>query len=197
MTLPTRFLLLAPTIYPVTLEEAKIHLRLEDSDEEDLLIENLIIAATEQAEKFLDRKLITQTWQLFADNFWSEELTIPYPPLQSVTHIKYYDSGGTLTTMPGADYVVDTKKQPGRIVAAPNLVWPSVEADRINAVEIQFVCGYGADGSFVPGSIKAAILLMIAHFFEHRQEVIVGTISSEINKNAEWLMWPFRDLRDL
>ena len=194
----------APSAYPVTLEEAKIHLRLADLAEEDSIVSYLITAATEQAEAFTQRRFITQTWKLLFDSFpskltptedWPGAIRLPYPPLQSITHVKYYDTNSTQQTLTaGTNYVVDTGTQPGRIVPAPQLIWPSVQTEKLNAVEIKFVCGYGAAAA-VPASIKAAILLILAHYYEYRQEVVTGTIVTKIPMASEWLLWPYRDLR--
>lgn len=191
----------APETFPVSLEEAKIHLRLGDLDEEDDLIEVLIAAATEQAEIFTGRRLITQEWTYYQDSFASDtcdgSILLPYPPISEVTTVKYYDSAGTLTTLvKDTDYSVDIVSMAARIRPAPQRVWPVTQLDKMNAVVIDFTSGYG-EGANVPGSIKAAILLILAHFYEHRQEFIVGSIVTPIPKNSEWLLWPYRYIRNL
>lgn len=191
-------LVTAPTSQPISMEEAKIHLRLGDQDEEDLLIETFLAAATEQAEEFTRRRFVTQTWKVFMDEFQCDSddaILLPYPPTQSITHVKYYDVSGTLVTLVNnTDYVLDSKRKPARLLPASNVVWPTVQTDKPNAVEIQFVCGYGTP-SVVPSSIKAACLLILANLFEHRQELIVGNIVNQIPKASEWLLWPYRDFR--
>lgn len=190
----------APTTYPVSLEEVKLHLRLADQSEEDALLTILIDAATAQAELFTQRRFVSQTWKLYLDSWPGDGvILLPYPPLQSVTYIKYYDTQGTLQTLSTSDYVVDSNNFPARIVPAPQLVWPSLQTDKVNGIEIKFISGYlnTTAVNALPGSIKAAILLIVAHFYEHRQEFITGTIIAKVPMASEWLLWPYRDIREL
>lgn len=201
-------LTVAPENYPVTLEEAKAHLRLGDSTDEDPIVEALIAAATEQAEIFTARRFVEQTWKLYGDTFsqlttcGSAAIQIPYPPLVEIDSVKYYDTQGTLRTLvEDTDYQVETFSEPARISPMPGTVWPSTEANKLNAVEISFICGYVDDDVdtenrlLIPYSIRAAILLILAHLFEHRQEFVVGSIIAKIPMTSEWLLYPYRDLR--
>lgn len=193
-------LVTAPTEYPVTKEEAKAHLRYED-DEEDALVNTLIAAATDSAETFTRRRLVTQTWKLFLDDFprcqedyyFPGEIALPFPPLQSVTHVKYYNSDGALTTISSADYLVLPNDLPGRVTPIVGNSWPYDVQYRPDAVEVQYVCGYGA-ASAVPAAIKQAILLILGHLYENRQEVSPNQLYN-IPLGAEYLMWPHRDFR--
>lgn len=192
----------APTTYPVTLEEAKIYLKLNDISEEDSLVTELIQTATEQVEAFTERRLITQTWRYLLDVFppldyrakWPGAILLPFPPCQSVTWVKYYSTSGTFTTMTsGTDYVAEKDSQPCRVVPAPNIPWPSTQTDRTNAVEVKFVCGYGAAAA-VPGSIKIAIKRILLSYFDNRG-AYVDTRLNVMPEVSERLLWPYRDLR--
>lgn len=191
----------AATEYPITKEEAKTHLRFED-DEEDALIISLITAVTEHVELFLRRRLITQTWKLFLDDFprcaapeaWPGAIYLPYPPTQSVTWVKYYDTGGNLTTLSaGTDYLVLSDDTPARVVPAPDTIWPNTQLDRPDAVEIKFVCGYGARAA-VPKGITQAMLILLTHWFENRQVALPVTLS-HVPMGVENLLWAYRDFR--
>ena len=193
----------APSALAVSLEDAKAFLRYE-STEEDALVTNLIEAVTVQAESFTRRKFIQQTWRLAMDDFprypsgkydWIGQISLPFPPAISVSHVKYYDSAGTLQTLtPNTDYLVLAEDMPARIVPAPNQVWPDVMVDRADAVQIDFVCGYGAAASNVPAGIRQAMLIMLAHYFENRQAVAPVQMH-ELPLACEHLLWPYRDLR--
>jgi len=89
----------APTAEPVSLEEAKWHLRI-DTDDNDYIIEGLIKAAREHAEAVLNRALLSQTWCMYLEDWPDDEdyIEIPYPPLQSITSIIYTDYNGALNT---------------------------------------------------------------------------------------------------
>lgn len=76
----------APTIEPITLAEAKLHLRVDSADD-NTLITALIITARQLAEREVRRAFITQTWQMYLDSA-KAEIEIPKPPLQSIESIK-------------------------------------------------------------------------------------------------------------
>lgn len=156
-----------PTGEPVTLEEAKLHLRV-DTDADDALITALIKAARQWCEDFQNRSYITQTitWKL--DEF-PEEFIVPRPKLQSVASIKYIDTNGTEQTLDGSYYDVDIYSEPARISLAYGKSWPALRGD-INSVEVIYNAGYG-DADSVPDRIKAAIKLFIAHLYENRENV--------------------------
>src|SRR5512137_379977 len=93
--------------------EVKGHLRLITEEERDRVEQVLIPAATSWAETATGRALITQTWKLLLDGFpsglggWlggyvttgaASAITLPKPPLQSVTTVKYVDESGVLQT---------------------------------------------------------------------------------------------------
>jgi uncharacterized phiE125 gp8 family phage protein len=175
-------LITAPLEHPVTLAEARQHLRVT-STAEDALILSLIYAAVEHAETFTARALITQTWELSLDAFRGSEIELPKPKLQSVTSVKYIDLDGAEQTVPAADYQVDTISEPGRIKLVPTASWPSVK-EQLNAITIRFVAGYGLSAA-VPFQIKAAILLLVQY---HEQRDALG----KILEAAERLLWPSR-----
>ena len=168
-----------PAAEPVSLAEAKLHLRV-DGDAEDSLIALQISAVREQVELEARRSLMTQTlavrlaeWPLY------DRLALPQPPLQSVTHIKYTDEDGTLFTMSASDYVVYPDPEPGHIVLKSSTNWPSVDLMPGESIVITYVAGYGA-ATAVPARYKQAILLLLGHWYENRESVVVGTITGEL-----------------
>jgi len=158
---------------PVSLAEAKQHLRVLTGDE-DALITALVLAATAHLDGragILGRALVTQTWDLRLDCFprfqWGARIELPMPPLQSVTSIKYLDDTGTETTIDPGDYVVEPGHYLGRIRPAYGLTWPTAR-DETGAVRIRFVAGYGTAAD-VPPPIKHAILLLVGHWWINRE----------------------------
>lgn len=163
-----------PAEMPVTLDEAKRHLRVLNNAE-DTLITALIAAATQHLEGrggILGRALVTQTWDMRIDAFprsHKGRIELPMPPLQSVTWIKYVDAAGAEVTLPAERYVVDAQHMIGRVRPAYGTQWPSALDDE-GAVRIRFVAGYGAAGA-VPDPIKQAILLLVGHWWINREAV--------------------------
>lgn len=160
-------LITAPTVEPVTLEQAQAQLR-NTSSSDETMIEMLITVARQHVEGMLHRALITQTWDLYLDAFPCHEIRIPLPPLQSVTHVKYDDENGDEQTWSDDDYTVDTVNQPGWVLPVEGVPWPTT-FNGVNTVRVRFVAGYPPDTgdspadqrANVPGPIKQAILLGI------------------------------------
>ena len=188
-TPPLRLKLITPPKFePVTVAEAKLHARIDET-EDDTLVADLIATAREMAETYTRRVFVTQTWQALLDQFpRSNALELPKPPLFSVTHIKTYDDSDTPATLAPSNYFVDTATEPGRIVlrdAASS--WPSV--DRVaNGVEIQFVAGYGQP-SAVPNSIKQGILQILMHLYDNRGDASAQPPNSAYAALASERFW--------
>lgn len=151
---------IAPTSEPLSLAEAKLQARIA-IDDEDSLLNSYIIAAREAAEGHLGRGLLTQTWKLTLPAF-AETIWLPMAaPLQSVTSVKYYDTTGTLTTLAGTVYTVDTTSRPGKIMRAVNQSWPALQGGRLGGlVEITYIVGWTAK-DLIPERIKQGMRLYV------------------------------------
>jgi uncharacterized phiE125 gp8 family phage protein len=138
---------------------------------EDTLISGLIQAAREYCEAITRRALATQTIKAFLDNFPCRDyIELPRPPLQSVTSVKYKDSAGTETIMAlTTGYLVDSESNIGRIVLPYGVPWPSATLYPINPIRVEYVAGYYASNP-IPETIRQAMLLLIGHWFVHRDE---------------------------
>ncbi len=182
----------APTVEPVTVTEAKQHLRIDDSfyEYETDLIAALIQTARELAEQHTRRAFITQTWTINLDGWPAgDEVVLPFSELISVTSVKHYDNDDTESTF--TDYSVDTGDG-GRIVLDSGSTWPTEELRPRSPIAIIFVAGYGAAASAVPKSIKQAILMMVGHLYENRERVIIGTGVNEIPFAVDDLLRSYR-----
>ena len=192
----TRILKTAPTVEPLTLTEAKEQIRVT-WDEENNLINLLIAVARMRIEEYINRALITQTWNMYLDAFPAKNAAIEIvpTPLISVTSIAYTDEDGAAQTLTeNTDFTVDKHLTPGRIVPIYAGSWPIVRTIP-NAVTLEFVSGYGATAASVPSPIRQAMLLLIGHLFEHRESVNIGNIVNVIPQTVEWLCSPYRDWR--
>lgn len=152
-----------PSTEPVSLAEAKLHLRV-DQDTEDDLIGSLIVAARMDCEARLQRTLINTAWEWTLDAF-GDLGAVPMPPLVSTTSISYYDDAGALQTLGSGAYRVDAAGEPGRV--EPVGQWPTAQ-DRLNAVTVAYQAGYGADAANVPAPIRQWILLAIGDMYANR-----------------------------
>jgi len=178
-----------PTSTVISLSEAKAFLRIDsDYDDDNTYITSLINVATQVVEEFTRRRLMTQTYNIFYDEF------PPYIDLQvgdvaSVTHIKYYDADNTLQTLAASNYDVDTKVRPGRIYQSENGDFPNTY-ERPNAVEVEFIVGGTA--SDVPAPIIQSIYIIVGRYFENRQDVVMGTQVNELPLMVDHLLTPYR-----
>lgn len=177
-----------PACHPVTLAQAKAQCRVDGSDE-DAVFTGLIGAATSWVERKIGRSLITQEWRYTRDSFPRYLLCLPMPPLQAdasedVT-ITYYDTNGTSTTLDDAEYTVDADSEPARI--EPETSWPATE-ERIAAVTVTYTAGYGNSPEDVPMPIRQAILLLVGHWYQNREDVVTGTITGQLENSVDALL---------
>lgn len=167
-------LITAPTALPVTLAEAKLHLRVTHTDE-DTLISALIVSAVAGAEHETGRALMAQTWEVTLDAF-PAAIELTRPPVQSVTSITYADVAGQQTVLPIAQYALDAADEFGfaYVVPAYGGEWPETR-EEINAVKVRFVSGY-ATADDVPSPIKSWILLQVGAMYAHRESEVQGQL---------------------
>ncbi len=188
-------LITPPTVEPVSLAEAKAHLRVDISDD-DTLISSLITTARSHLEDSFRPKavMINQTWEYIADG-WpaSDTLELRPRPLQSVTSIKYTDAAGVETTFSSTNYLVDTYSRLGRVRLKTASSWPSVTLRELNGLAVRFVAGYGAAGSAVPIQLRQAILLYVGHWYENREPILTtGMMPMKLEKTIDALVANWR-----
>ncbi len=191
----------APAEEPVTLVEAKAQLRVVTADD-DTHITRLTKVARERVEAMARRQLVTATYELTLDRFPVQSSTryvssygrvlsldpilLPRPPIQSVTKVEYYDEANVKQTWAATKWQADLRDEPGRLLPVEGESWPTTK-DRLGAVIVTYVAGYGA-ASAVPEVIKQAILLIVAELYERREEAVIGTIVSPAVLAAERLL---------
>lgn len=175
------------TSEPLTLQEVKDHLRVTLSDE-DGLITRLLRTALEYVQDATNKQLVETTYTYRRDTFprGSRELKLPVGPVSEVLEVRYIDLAGNEQTMDEADYHASLDREPASVVPAYNEVWPAARRQR-DAVAVQFTAGYG-DPSDVPDRFKEAMLLLIGHWYEYRQEVVEGAIPTTIPKGVDALL---------
>lgn len=167
-------LITAPAEAVVTLAEAKLHCRVDGTDE-DAQLTLMIGAAVQAAQNRTGRALVTQTWELALDSFPASEIELPMPPVQSITSIKYLDLNGYTQTLASTEYALDNYgSQRHWVIPAAGAEWPET-LDAANAVKILFVAGFGAPAA-VPADIKAWLLLAIGTLYAQRESVAQGQI---------------------
>lgn len=166
----------APGTEPLTLAEAKLHCKVDGTDD-DTLITALIVAARQQAEHRTGRALITQQWEYTLESF-PARIDLPMPALVSVQSVKYLDENGALQTLASTEYQVVISELVGYIQPAYGKSWPSCRVQP-DSVVVAYTCGYG-DAAAVPVSIKSWIKMAVATLYSQREAIITGTIVAEV-----------------
>lgn len=174
----------APAVEPISASDAKTWLKVTSSAD-DTLITNLIVAARQEVENYCNIKLISQTvaeyFSAFPEN--RGELVLRFPLVASISSVAYVDTSGANQTF--ASYNADLSSQPARLWPNAQTEWPSTK-EQLKAVTITYVCGY-ANAAAVPDAIKTAMYLMIARWYENREDSV-----KMLPTAAEKLLNPYR-----
>lgn len=175
----------APTELPVTIQEAKRHLRIPQGvDTWDILISSLITAATTWAENYTQRRFVQATVRQWHDQFPSDQSPVMLQAnivTDDVTfEVNYWDADDVSTVLvKDTDYKVETIQEPGSIYLTPNTFWPTTKSGKRNAVRITYKAGYGA-ASAVPYELKQAILLIMASWYEQPSDFEMTVTTSAV-----------------
>ena len=161
-------LVTAATVWPVTTDEVNEQLRIDSGDDAQL-INRLIAAATSYVDGLgvLGRAMINQTWRQVVQNPGSK-VDLRMHPVQSLSAVKYYDASGVLQTDTLGNYRLIAGDIWAYVKPTSGNIWPTAY-DRPDAIQIEFVAGYGAAAENVPDGIRHALMMLIAHWYEHRE----------------------------
>lgn len=169
-------LVVAPTVEPVSLAEARAHLRLDNTDDDGILA-GYILAARRFAEGYIRGAIVTQTWDYTINERWPlmrlecgyyrHRIELPLHPVQSVTSISYVDDNGVTQSLSGSMYTAHLLGSVPYIDQAYNQSWPSVRAVS-DAITVRFVAGYLPEK--VPDEIRAAILLHVESLYDRCED---------------------------
>jgi uncharacterized phiE125 gp8 family phage protein len=196
-----------PSVEPVSLEQARAHLKLDATGSpathpDDALVTALIKAARRRVENETGLALIRQKWRLTLEQFpidvrGRQRMELPLMPTREVSAIRYVDADGE-TQQWGAEspneswrLIAGGLHRGGLVVPFYGVVWPTTRAQP-DAVEIEFYAGFGADADDVPAELKHALLLDLGHLYENREASVLGAASAPLPLGWEALVWPWR-----
>lgn len=182
-----------PASEPVSLTEAKAHLRLEITAD-DAYVGGLISAARAAIETRYSRQMVTATYTATFDGFpgEGEPICLPLSPLRSVTSIEYEDTAGDTQTLDPADYVVVAGREPSAVYPAYATIWPYT-LEQAGVVRVTFTAGHGTAAD-VPAFVRQAILLLVGHWYERRELIVIGR-SAPVPLSVEWMLQGYADGR--
>ena len=182
-------LVTGPSSEPITLGEAKLYLRVDDSTE-DALITAIITAARRKFENDTYHYLMPQTWELYLNQneINAEQISINKSDITAISSVKYYDQSNTQQTLSTNDYQTAIQGRPYSI----QLTTVPQVYNRLEAMVIRFTLGY-TNAAAVPEDIKTAIKTLIGTLYENRQTVVTGTQVNEVPDTYRFIMENYRN----
>jgi uncharacterized phiE125 gp8 family phage protein len=161
-------LLTPPAAEPVSLAEAKLYLRIDGADEDDL-VRALIVAARLLIEAASGKLLIHQTWRFVLDA-WpvSGTARLPLGPVSQIIAARVFNALGMPTIVAVSALALETGADPPAIWVQSAVPGPG---RAVAGIEIDVLAGFGAAGASVPEPFRQAILMMVARWFEQRGDV--------------------------
>jgi uncharacterized phiE125 gp8 family phage protein len=190
----------APTEEPISIEQARLHLRLDVNDDspptnpDDSLLEAQIPAAREWCEGWAERAFAAQTLELALDAFPSGAIALPRSPVISVESVKYLDTAGDEQTLPAEEYALDNYAEPALLAPAYGATWPAART-AINSVRVRYLAGFttgdSPDEAPLPFAVRAAMLLVLGHLYENRENSAQVKLE-DIPLGARALLLPYR-----
>ena len=180
-------LITEPAIEPVTLDEAKLFLRIDTTDD-DALLASLITAARRLIEQTTRKCLLQQTWRFGLDR-WpvATLLRLPLAPLMSLSMVTVMDGAGNRVAQSLANFQINPTSVPPTIQAK---TVPTSGAACEGGIQIDAAFGYGSTAASVPQPLRVAVLMVLARFYEMRGQgdlalpVAVQTLIAPFTRRA-------------
>jgi uncharacterized phiE125 gp8 family phage protein len=185
-------LLAGPAAEPITLTQAKQFLRVEHDDDDDM-ITALIAGSRIHVETQTRRALITQSWRLTRDVWPASGCLALLPvPVKTLDAVRVYKSDGTALALDATGFTLDASDAPARLAFVHGA--PVAPERPAAGIEIDITCGYGDAGTNVPEPLRQAIRLLVAHWYENRGLIAVGSEVAVLPQSAAALIAPYRVL---
>jgi uncharacterized phiE125 gp8 family phage protein len=182
-------LITAPAAEPLALDEARVFVR-ADTHDDDELIASLIAAARQHVEMQTRRALITQSWRLTLDAWPADgRIRVSPGPLQALTAARVYDAAGETANLDLQGFVPALGKS-----ALAFVPWAMTQPGRAAAgIELDVRVGYGDTAAQVPEPLRQAMRLLMAHWYENRGLIVPGAMSlAALPATVAALLAPYR-----
>lgn len=183
----------SPLVLPLTLAEAKSHLRVDVADDDEVILD-MIRAAADMFQDQTWSSMYVQTWELILPCFpgdpeftrcpcyWAprkDTIRLPRPPVASVVSVTYIDAGGDQVVIDPGQYALVSAEDGAWLMPSAGAAWPSAMVDAPEPVVIEYLAGYNGTTIPFPAQARQAVRMLIAHWYENREAVVMGTISKE------------------
>lgn len=175
-----------PAAEPITLDEAKMHLKVVGPDE-DALIGTFISAARGMLEQRTNRRMMAQTIE-FALPSWGGFI-VPAAPLIALGTVSYIDANGAPQVLDDSLLYVDTYHEPAAAILNVGRSWPALQPG--NRPTVRAVVGYPSADA-VPAELKSWMLLAIGALYDNRAAVVAGVSVTALPEDfMHWLWHPY------
>lgn len=159
-------LLDGPTLEPLSLAEAKVWLKV-DGPEDDDLVRALIVAARLMVEAEIGQVLMARNWRLIGDQWpMGETITVRPGPVLSVVAARVFNAQGQATTITATSFTVLAQEETAAIIPAER----PAPGRAHGGIEIDVRLGYGESVASVPENIRLAIRRLVALWYDNRGE---------------------------
>lgn len=165
-----------PLVEPVTVADAKSHIRIDQEfTDDDMYLQSLISAARHHVETVSDRTLIRSQWQIKMDSFPSWDIELPHPPITtgSISVLYVPANGPSYSAIAFTDFREDRDATPAAIRPQWNGTWPTCRGAE-NDVTITYWAGYGESPKDVPPPARHCVLMLAAAWYANREAVVQG-----------------------
>lgn len=184
-----------PAEMPVSAEEAKAHLRVTHSGDDETIAAYLAaaVARLDGHAGLLGRCMVSQTWRQDY-GCWPKHglFRLPFPNVTSIGSLTYFDASNVEQTVASDLYQLHQDGMSSFVWLRSAFTYPSLYDDRIDPVRITFTAGYGAAAD-VPADLKHAIKLLLGDFYEHREDTVVGSVDVRpLPRGVDHLIAPHR-----
>jgi uncharacterized phiE125 gp8 family phage protein len=174
----------------LALANLKAQCRADSFTDDDTYIAALGIMARRIGETHTKTSWVTQTWTLYSDSvyelitgrdpkqavgwypaLWYGQIRLPKGPIQSVTSFKYSAGPGLQLVSWDMSQAIVSQGLPGRIGPVYGQTFPVLSIYEPDCVQIEYVAGFDDAGATVPQEWIQGALLLVGHFYEHREAV--------------------------
>jgi uncharacterized phiE125 gp8 family phage protein len=186
-----------PAVEALSLAEVKQACRI-DADADDAFLTGAIRSARQMIEgpDGIGLVLVASDWQMRLDAL-PAEIVLPMGPVIAIGAVAYLDDAGMPQTIAPAAYQWRRGHFEARIRPALGTAWPAVRP-RFDAVQVTFTAGFPGtedtppDLTRIPAPLRIAMLMLIGHWNEHRETVVVGQIPAAVQFGFDELVNRYR-----
>lgn len=178
--------LIAATTVPVTLVQARAHVRAPENGDDDELVNRALHAAIAYAEQKTSLAFAPATYE-YRLNEWpcygyqngrlTNIIDLPLHPVRDVVEIAYLDENGVEQTIDEANWFWVRTPEGARVRFKSSYSLPTLYEEGDQQVRITFEAGFddpaesgsGDDPALdLPPTLPIAVLMLTEHFYEHR-----------------------------